>query len=138
MNKSFAVAAVLGLVGCAAPANRGWYKPGGTDEGEYPQDRYACMQESRQQSSAGYANAYGAATQSGMTVNDQMWSACMGARGWRYGEGGNTCVGRNAYVGQTIRNAGMGRAGTLTRIYGPSDRCTSNPSWPIWVTVDYK
>jgi hypothetical protein len=139
MNKSFTVVvAVLGLAACAAP--KAWYKTGGTQQ-DFNKDQYTCMQESKQQVSSGYANAYGAATQSGMTVNAQMFGACMNARGWVYREAqssaeGNACVGTTAYVGQTISTGD--KSGTLTKIYGASERCRANPNRPILVDVHFK
>ena len=71
---------LVGLNGCAQKA---WYKDYATQQ-DFNQDRYTCMQESKQQTTSGYANMYGATSQSGMTVNAQMFGACMNAHGWEY------------------------------------------------------
>lgn len=79
----FIIAAVmLGLCGCALPTYT-WVKPGGTQQA-FAQDRYTCLQSSqqrvagtRQQAWSGQQEAYNE-----VQVNDQMFVACMNAKGW--------------------------------------------------------
>jgi len=52
-------------------------------------------------------------------------------------EGGNTCVGTNAYLGQQIKNDDDGRVGTLTKLYGSSERCRRDTAHPFLADVDY-
>lgn len=79
------VALALGLVACATPPpphTFKWSKPGATYD-EFLKDRYACITEGRSRASAGYANAYGAAAQSGEIIRRDIVLACLAARGYR-------------------------------------------------------
>lgn len=58
-----------------------WVKPGET-QSAFATDRYDCLQNSQAQGSRGFANAYFAGTSSGQYTNDQLFSACMNAKGW--------------------------------------------------------
>jgi hypothetical protein len=88
-----------------------WVKPGGT-QGEFSQDRYACMQQAQQRASSTTVNVYGGASsgtnmpelggsnfassmgstiqaagdvglqQANRTNSQNLFNACMNARGW--------------------------------------------------------
>jgi hypothetical protein len=74
--------AVFMLVGCAKYL---WVKPGGT-QGEFSQDRYACMQEAQQRVSGTIVTEYKGTSvgvsQNNVETNDNLFRACMNARGW--------------------------------------------------------
>lgn len=64
-----------------------WVKPN-AQQGEFEQVRYQCLQESQQYSSRGVAiansaiNGYQAISRSGVGTNDELFGACMNAKGW--------------------------------------------------------
>ncbi len=70
---------LLTSAGCARHLR--WDKSGVTEQ-EFLSDRYACLQESREQRSGGYANPYGAQYGSTTVVNMSIFRACMAARGY--------------------------------------------------------
>jgi hypothetical protein len=70
---------LLVSAGCARRLR--WDKNGVTEQ-EFLSDRYACLQESREQRAGGYANPYGAQYGSGVVVNMSVFQACMAARGY--------------------------------------------------------
>jgi hypothetical protein len=78
-------AVVFAVAGCAVPPPplpvARFSKPGATQE-QYMADRYACYQESAQNASGAYVNAYGGASSSGVVHSRGAWLACMGARGY--------------------------------------------------------
>ena len=69
--------------GCVQPIppTLRWDKTGVTEQ-QFLSDRYACLQESREQRAGGYANPYGAQYGSGVVVNASVFQACMAARGY--------------------------------------------------------
>lgn len=83
-----AIAILLG--GCAAkrPETQ-WHKPASSAQ-EFAADKFACLQQSQQQTSGAYlggnrAGAYGnvaGAAYSGAVTNEAMFSACMQSKGW--------------------------------------------------------
>ncbi len=58
-----------------------WVKQGSTRE-DFSKDKYACLQESQQSASSGYFNRYGGSSSSGAITNNNLYRACMEARGW--------------------------------------------------------
>ena len=58
-----------------------WDKPDVTQQ-QFLTDRYACIQEAREQRAGGYANPYGAQYGSTAVVNISVFQACMAARGY--------------------------------------------------------
>ncbi len=69
---------VLTIIGCRSMA---WFKPGAT-EAEFNKDVYECMRENQQVVSRTYGNRYGVGSSSGVTVSEEMYNACMMARGY--------------------------------------------------------
>lgn len=65
----------------ASGPNMVWVKSGSTQM-DFNQDKYACMQESQQPVSGGYYNRYGGSASSGVRTNQNLFNACMEARGW--------------------------------------------------------
>jgi hypothetical protein len=97
MNRvGHALALLIGLTiltGCATASREGWTKAGAGPD-DLASDRYACIQESR----VPYPTSYGASVASGGTSGgfilldagrsaqseaNQLFDACMEARGWR-------------------------------------------------------
>ena len=74
-------ASVILLAGCATPPQKAWFKPGATQT-EFSNDKYACLQQSQQERSGAYVNAYGGASTSGAVTNWTLYGACMNAHGW--------------------------------------------------------
>lgn len=75
--------ACTALAACGQQNKALWLKPGsGTDE--FTQSRYACLQQSQQQSSSAYIGRYGGAASSEMITNGGLYDACMNSRGWVY------------------------------------------------------
>lgn len=68
----------LGLSACAPLL---WTKSGGTQD-EFSRDKYACLQDSQQRESGAYVNEYSGTAHSSVTINEQLFAACMNARGW--------------------------------------------------------
>ncbi|MCX5846323.1 MAG: hypothetical protein NTW12_08200 [Deltaproteobacteria bacterium] len=58
-----------------------WYKPGFTPEG-FAKDRYACLKESQQRVSEYSREGRSSASSSAVITNDNLFNACMNARGW--------------------------------------------------------
>jgi hypothetical protein len=50
---------------------------------QFMADKYTCLQQTQQDHSAAFANGYGGSAVSGARTNWTMFSACMGARGYR-------------------------------------------------------
>jgi hypothetical protein len=78
-----AVVAVLplALLACATAPQALWLKPGAASD-EFGQDKYACLQQSQQQSSSAYINRYGGVANSGAVTNGGLYDACMNSKGW--------------------------------------------------------
>lgn len=73
---------LLSIAGCAAMRPpKLWVKRGATTE-EFNEDKYACLQQSQQFASGSYSGIYGATSNSGMTTNITLYSACMNAKGY--------------------------------------------------------
>ena len=49
----------------------------------------------------------------------------------------NTCVDEKAHIGYRLKNHSTGAIGTVTRIYGRSERC-ADPGHPILAQVSYE
>lgn len=49
----------------------------------------------------------------------------------------NTCVDEKAHIGYRLKNHNTGQIGTVTKIYGRSDRC-SDPGHPVLSSVRYE
>jgi uncharacterized lipoprotein len=79
MYKILAVCLVLSLAACGSTR---WYKDNTSDQ-QFYQDEYACTQEAQQPTSNAQVNPYGGTSQSGMTLNHQIYKSCMYARGYR-------------------------------------------------------
>jgi hypothetical protein len=73
--------AIFLLSACGAANNNVWVKPGASQT-EFSQVRYACMQQSQHRVSTAYLDKYGGASNSQVTTNDPLFSACMNAQGW--------------------------------------------------------
>ena len=58
-----------------------WFKPNAY-QGEFEQTRYKCLQESQQRVVNGNANGYQANYNNRVVTNDQLFGACMAAKGW--------------------------------------------------------
>jgi hypothetical protein len=71
----------LVLAACATQPQALWLKPGAASE-DFGQDRYACLQQSQQQSSTAYMNRYGGVANSGAITNGGLYDACMNSKGW--------------------------------------------------------
>ena len=71
--------AAFALQGCAKKA---WVSDDGKTD-RFPQDRYACMQESQQPVSQAQVNQYGGYSQGKIITNDAVFAACMNAKGWK-------------------------------------------------------
>ena len=67
--------------GCAAQGL--WVKPD-FEQGRFAQDRYACMQQGQVPVSNTALNAYGGYSQSTVAVSQDMFAACMSAKGYRW------------------------------------------------------
>ena len=66
MKTLIVLVGLAGVAGCATP---GWIKPNGTQQ-EFAQDRFDCMKQSQVIGST--------------ETNGNVFSACMGAHGWRW------------------------------------------------------
>ena len=71
----------LFLLSACAANNNVWVKPGAAS-GEFAQTKYACMQQSQHRVSTAYVNEYGGSSDSRVTTNNPLFSACMNAQGW--------------------------------------------------------
>jgi hypothetical protein len=71
----------LVLAACATQPQTLWLKPGAASE-DFGQDRYACLQQSQQQSSSAYIDRYGGVANSGAITNGGLYDACMNSKGW--------------------------------------------------------
>lgn len=69
----------------ACSTQKYWVKPGASDN-DFAKDRYSCLQESQQRVGASSFNAYGGGSVSKVVTNDQLFSACMSAKGWNIQE----------------------------------------------------
>src|SRR5262245_31848158 len=80
--KRFAIALAItaALTGCAQGR---WVKYGASQQ-EANQDHYACLQESQQRVSGAQVNAYGGSAQNVVITNQQLYYACIQARGYIY------------------------------------------------------
>jgi hypothetical protein len=81
VNRIAVVILTMTLASCALFPQKQWYKPGASYN-DFTNDRYACMQESKAPVSGTYVNRYGGASSSSVEVNNNMFSACMQARGY--------------------------------------------------------
>jgi hypothetical protein len=141
MRNCLAAAFATMLAGCAP--QYAWHK--NVSQQEVNQDHYACLKEAQQRVSGASYNVYGGAAQNTVVTNQNLYNACMAARGYEWRERGaqpavqvgNTCVGESAYVGQRINNRNTGKPGTLKELHGRSDRC-KGPDIPILATVAYE
>jgi hypothetical protein len=80
--KLSAVGALVCSIALSACAQqKTWLKPGAGPD-DFNQDKYACMQQSQQPNSAAYVNSYGGFSNSGIITNNNLFGACMNARGW--------------------------------------------------------
>ncbi len=70
---------VLTIIGCRSTMV--WVKPGATEE-QFNKDKYECMRENQQVSSATYVNRYGGGSSSNVVVDPDMYNACLQARGY--------------------------------------------------------
>ena len=108
--------AVLMLAGCAKYV---WVKPGGT-QGEFSQDRYACMQETQQRVSGTIVTQYGGTSvgvsQNSVATNASLFQACMNARGWFLQAETGGIVGRELQETSTGQDQLLGRAGQVTSV----------------------
>lgn len=82
------IVSTIFLASCATN-NNVWYKPNANQQ-MLAQDRYTCLQQSQQPTSSAYYGNYGGLLQSkelsassGMVTNNDLFSACMNAQGWR-------------------------------------------------------
>lgn len=75
--KLLTVAIVVCVAGCATPHQGSWVKPG-SDRQAFDQDRYGCLKDAQIQP---VYNPLRGGTQ---TTDDNLFSACMGAHGWRW------------------------------------------------------
>jgi hypothetical protein len=73
--------AVLLLSACAQQQQALWLKPGAASD-DFSQDKYGCMQQSQQPSSAAYVNRYGGVANSNIITNGGLYDACMNSKGW--------------------------------------------------------
>jgi hypothetical protein len=71
------------LFGCANSQQGLWLKPGASTD-DFNKDKYACMQQSQQPSSAAYVNQYGGASNSNIITNGNLLNACLSASGWHF------------------------------------------------------
>jgi hypothetical protein len=70
------------LACCAAQQQQGlWLKPGASLD-DFAKDKYACMQQSQQPTSAAYLGQYGGVSNSRVITNENSFGACMNASGW--------------------------------------------------------
>jgi hypothetical protein len=63
---------------CRPPLPMVWSKPRAS-QAEFAQSRYRCLQESQQSTTTAVAGVGGVST---VVTNDQLFTACMNARGW--------------------------------------------------------
>ena len=75
------------ISGCARNQQMIWSKPN-AQQGEFEQVRYECLKQSQQYSSSAFISpnpalkGYEGLSRSGMGTNDQLFGACMNAKGW--------------------------------------------------------
>jgi hypothetical protein len=79
MKRIAVASSIILLSGCVS--NDVWVKPGAT-QGQFAQEKYACMQQSQHTVSSAYVNKYGGSSESFVTTNNPLFSSCMNARGW--------------------------------------------------------
>jgi len=72
---------LLILSGCATTTPMVWYKSGASQE-EYSRDRYNCLREAQQPVTGSYVNRYAGESSGQIITNNQLYSACMNAKGW--------------------------------------------------------
>ena len=70
---------VAALFGCGYQYR--YYKPGASTQQHYKDD-YECRQEARYQQSGAVLNSYGGMAASSQAIDDDMYFACMRARGY--------------------------------------------------------
>ena len=70
---------VLTIIACGSKMS--WVKPGATPD-EFSKDKYACMQEAQQTVSKSFVGIYGASSSNQVVLNQDLYNACMNARGW--------------------------------------------------------
>ena len=80
MRKFFMVIFVTAMAGCAQGQ---WYK-NGISQQEANQDHYACLQEAQQRVSTAQVNPYGGTAENTVITNQNLYNACMAARGYTY------------------------------------------------------
>jgi hypothetical protein len=80
MRKYLIVVFTTALSGCA---QYWWYKDSVSQQ-QADQDGYACLQEAQQRVSGASYNAYGGVAQNQVITNQNLFNACMRARGYRY------------------------------------------------------
>jgi hypothetical protein len=78
--KRIAIASSIILLSACANNNNVWVKPGASTT-EFAQTKYACMQQSQNRVSSAYVNEYGGSSESRVTTNSPLFSACMNAQG---------------------------------------------------------
>lgn len=77
MKISVPVIVLAGVAGCATEPPSAWVKPGGTQQ-VFAADRYECMQKSA------IPPTWNPTMGTMETTNSDLFSACMGAHGWRW------------------------------------------------------
>lgn len=75
--KFLLVAIVLGVAGCATPHQESWVKPG-SDRQAFDADRYSCLKDAQIQP------VYNPTMGRTDTLDNNLFSACMGAHGWEW------------------------------------------------------
>src|SRR2546425_11431295 len=89
MQPTCVVAASLSILGVllAGCAQYQWYKPGITQQ-EANGDHYDCLQGSQQRVATAQVNMYGGSSQNAMVTNQNLYKACLAARGYEWRQGG--------------------------------------------------
>ena len=81
MNRIIAITLAALISGCA-PAGT-WIKPDFTQK-VFATDRYDCLREARRPVSSAYVGPYGGSAQQTVAVDEGLYGACMGARGYSW------------------------------------------------------
>ena len=71
----------ISLGGCAAQGR--WIKDGVSQQ-QANQDHYDCLREAQQRVSGAQVNAYGGAAQNTVITNQNLYYACIAARGYEF------------------------------------------------------